>query len=127
MRRRDFVQQIGALGAAAALPSSAFAKSYDPAAKFDLKVTDVPFRRNAAGRNLFARVYQPDGAGPFPMVLDLHGGAWTRKDRFAEEPMDRALAASARSIGSSAKRSLRVQAPPCRSSTIGNGPAPSGW
>jgi len=98
MERRDFLQHIGALGAAAALPAAfptaSLAKSYDPAAKFDLKVTDVPFRRNAAGRNLFARVYQPDGAGPFPMVLDLHGGAWTRKDRFAEEPMDRALAAS---------------------------------
>jgi len=94
VERRDFLQHIGALGAAAALPSTALAKSYDPAAKFDLKVTDVPFRRSAAGRNLFARIYQPDGAGPFPMVLDLHGGAWTRKDRFAEEPMDRALAAS---------------------------------
>jgi hypothetical protein len=22
------------------------------------------------------------------MVLDLHGGAWNGKDRFAEEPMD---------------------------------------
>ena len=41
-----------------------------------------------------ARIYQPKGAGPFPTVLDLHGGAWNRKDRFAEEPMDRALAAS---------------------------------
>jgi acetyl esterase/lipase len=43
---------------------------------------------------LMARIYQPKGAGPFPTVLDLHGGAWNRKDRFAEEPMDRALAAS---------------------------------
>ena len=41
-----------------------------------------------------ARVYQPQGAGPFPTLLDLHGGAWNRKDRFAEEPMDRAVAAS---------------------------------
>jgi acetyl esterase/lipase len=41
-----------------------------------------------------ARVYQPQGAGPFPTVLDLHGGAWNRKDRLAEEPMDRAIAAS---------------------------------
>jgi acetyl esterase/lipase len=41
-----------------------------------------------------ARVYQPDGSGPFPTVLDLHGGAWNRKDRFANEPMDRAVAAS---------------------------------
>jgi acetyl esterase/lipase len=27
-------------------------------------------------------------------VLDLHGGAWRRKDRLAEEPMDRAIAAA---------------------------------
>jgi acetyl esterase/lipase len=94
MERRNFLQQIGALGAAAALPTGALAKPYDPAAKFDLKAADIPFRRNAAGRQLWARVYQPQGTGPFPLVLDLHGGAWTRKDRSAEEPMDRAIAAS---------------------------------
>jgi acetyl esterase len=43
---------------------------------------------------LMARIYQPKGPGPFPTVLDLHGGAWNRKDRLAEEPMDRALAES---------------------------------
>jgi acetyl esterase/lipase len=98
MERRDFVKQIGALGAAAALPTAALAKPYDPAAKFDLKVSEMPYRRNAAGRQLYARVYQPavspTSAGPFPLVLDLHGGAWTRKDRSAEEPIDRAIAAS---------------------------------
>jgi acetyl esterase len=94
MERRDFLQHIGALGVAAALPSSALAKPYDPTAKLDLKVSDVPFRRNSAGRQLYARIYQPQGPGPFPLVLDLHGGAWTRKDRFAEEPMDRAIALS---------------------------------
>jgi acetyl esterase len=94
MERRDFLQHLGALGVAAALPNSALAKPYDPTAKFDLKVSDVPFRRNTAGRQLYARIYQPQGPGPFPLVLDLHGGAWTRKDRFAEEPMDRAIASS---------------------------------
>lgn len=68
--------------------------SYTPAARFDLKITETEFRRTAAGRQLMARVYQPQGAGPFPTVLDLHGGAWNRKDRFANEPMDRAVAAS---------------------------------
>jgi acetyl esterase/lipase len=68
--------------------------SYDPTASFELKVSEVDFRRTAAGRQLMARVYQPQGAGPFPVVLDLHGGAWRRKDRLAEEPMDRAIAAS---------------------------------
>jgi acetyl esterase/lipase len=68
--------------------------TYDPAATFELKVSEVEFRRTAAGRQLMARLYQPQGAGPFPTVLDLHGGAWRRKDRLAEEPMDRAIAAS---------------------------------
>jgi acetyl esterase len=70
------------------------APAYDPDARFDLVVSEVELRRNAAGRMLMARIYQPQGPGPFPAVLDLHGGAWSRKDRLAEEPMDRALASS---------------------------------
>src|SRR5262244_507979 len=68
--------------------------TYDPAAKLDLKVTEVEFRRAMSGRMLMARVYQPQGVGPFPTLLDLHGGAWNNKDRFANEPMDRAVGAS---------------------------------
>ncbi len=68
--------------------------SYDPTGKFELKVSEVEFYRTPGGRQLMARVYQPQGPGPFPTVLDLHGGAWRRKDRLAEEPMDRAIAAS---------------------------------
>jgi acetyl esterase/lipase len=97
--RRDFLQKMTALGAAgvplvAGLAPRAAHAAYNPAAKFDLKVSEVEFRRNAAGRMLMARIYQPQGAGPFPTLLDLHGGAWNRKDRLAEEPMDRAIAAS---------------------------------
>jgi acetyl esterase/lipase len=93
---------MGWLGAAS-LPAMVFERTgqarvppaaYDPAAKFTVLVSEVEFRRNPAGRMLMARIYQPDGPGPFPTVLDLHGGAWNAKDRFAEEPMDRALAAS---------------------------------
>jgi acetyl esterase/lipase len=75
------------------LPGAAHA-AYDPGARFDLTVSEVELRRNSAGRMLMARIYQPKAPGPFPTVLDLHGGAWNRKDRLAEEPMDRALAAS---------------------------------
>ena len=95
--RRDFLLKLTALGAVGAqlVASRADAgAAYDPAATFDLTISDVEFRRTAAGRTLMARVYQPTGAGPFPTVLDLHGGAWNAKDRRAEEPMDRALAAS---------------------------------
>jgi acetyl esterase/lipase len=68
--------------------------AYNPAAKFEIQVFDTEFRRTARGRTLMARIYQPVGAGPFPTLLDLHGGAWNNKDRFANEPMDRAVAAS---------------------------------
>ena len=60
----------------------------------DIEVSEIPFRTTAKGRQLLARIYAPKGAGPFPTLLDLHGGAWTRKDRFANEPMDRAVASS---------------------------------
>jgi acetyl esterase/lipase len=99
--RRDVVKLMAAVGAAvpaarALRPDTAHAAApaYDPASKFELDVKEVEFRRNGAGRMLMARIYQPKGPGAFPTVLDLHGGAWNRKDRHAEEPMDRALAAS---------------------------------
>ncbi len=97
--RRVFLKKMTALSAAGIpvgagfAPRPAFA-AYDPAAKFELKVSEVEFRRNAGGRMLMARIYQPQGKGPFPALLDLHGGAWNNKDRRAEEPMDRAIAAS---------------------------------
>src|SRR6266850_5440427 len=68
--------------------------AYDPGAKLELKVSEVEFRKAASGRMLLARIYQPQGGGPFPTLLDLHGGAWNNKDRLANEPMDRAVAAS---------------------------------
>jgi acetyl esterase len=109
--RRDFLKQMTALGAVslpvlapalrsrsvslkAAAAGSNIKVTYDPAARLGIKVSEVEFRRTRAGRVLMARIYQPDGAGPFPTILDLHGGAWNAKDRHAEEPMDRALAAS---------------------------------
>src|SRR5262245_1567700 len=68
--------------------------TYDPLARYDRKVNEVELRRAVSGRMLMARVYQPQGVGPFPTLLDLHGGAWNNKDRTANEPMDRAVAAS---------------------------------
>jgi acetyl esterase/lipase len=73
---------------------SATPPAYDPTARFELSVSEVEFRRTASGRTLMARIYQPKGPGPFPTLLDLHGGAWNSKDRRAEEPMDRAIASS---------------------------------
>src|SRR5262245_2195365 len=100
--RREFLEKMTALAAglpalaAASFPRLADAAaaaegskiSYNPAAKLEVTVTEVELRRNTAGRMLMARIYRPAGSGPFPTVLDLHGGAWNGKDRFAEEPME---------------------------------------
>jgi len=102
--RREFLVSLAALGTvglpAVGRPGSPFAAvarsaaRYDPSARLSVAVKEVELRRNQAGRTLMARIYQPEGAGPFPTILDLHGGAWNAKDRHAEEPMDRALASS---------------------------------
>jgi acetyl esterase/lipase len=104
--RRHFLKTLTAIGAAGLPLASEFGSrlafaapkaakiAYDPMAKVDITVTEVDMRRNKAGRVLKARIYQPKGAGPFPTVLDLHGGAWNAKDRTAEEPMDRSIASS---------------------------------
>ena len=92
LARRDVLKATAAADTVG-IPAAAHA-AYDPNARFELVVSEVELHRNSAGRMLMARIYQPKGPGPFPTVLDLHGGAWNRKDRFAEEPMDRALAAS---------------------------------
>lgn len=65
---------------------------YDPEARYKLKVSEVELRRTAKGTPLLARIYQPIGPGPWPVVMDLHGGGWAEKDRYAEELFDRKMA-----------------------------------
>lgn len=66
---------------------------YNPDSLYAVKCWEVELRKTGK-RTLIARIYQPQGSGPFPVLLDLHGGAWSRKDRYANEPMARAIAAS---------------------------------
>jgi acetyl esterase/lipase len=97
LTRRELLQASAAGGLTLAVPSMAATAGrsrYDPGARFELAVTETEYRRSAAGRSLKARIYQPDGPGPFPVLLDLHGGAWNAKDRLAEEPFDRAIASA---------------------------------
>jgi acetyl esterase len=67
--------------------------AYDPTQQYAIKVWDVEYRRDPV-RTLLARVYQPQGEGPFPVLLDVHGGAWNDQDRTANAPVDERLAAS---------------------------------
>jgi acetyl esterase/lipase len=49
-------------------------------ASFEL-TRDVVVSPEGWPQTLLADVYRPDGAGPFPSVLIVHGGAWKRGDR----------------------------------------------
>ena len=65
-------------------------------ALMDVVIEDVEYRR-IGGEPLLARLYRPKdrvgGAGPFPAVVGVHGGAWTSGDRNNNQAIDQALAA----------------------------------
>lgn len=59
----------------------------------DLDVTDVEYVRHG-GKPLLARLFKPRGAGPFPLIVDLHGGAWCRGDRLNDTAINERLVKS---------------------------------
>lgn len=100
---------ITALGLAL-LPDQAAAQSPSPAASLPAAATVRPLRLASEtvafhtgdvdylqvdGKTFQATIYQPEGPGPFPAILDVHGGAWVREDKRRDEHalMDKALAA----------------------------------
>jgi acetyl esterase/lipase len=46
------------------------------------------------GKPLLARLFKPRGDGPFPIMVDLHGGAWCNGDRMNDALINEALAKS---------------------------------
>jgi acetyl esterase/lipase len=60
---------------------------------YEVDVEDVEYLRHG-DKPLLARIYKPRGEGPFPLVVDLHGGAWCKKDRTSDEGTDQPLAKS---------------------------------
>jgi acetyl esterase len=61
--------------------------------EFEVDVRDVEYQ-SLAGKAWLARLYQPQGTGPFPAIVDVHGGAWHNGDRTNNTGIDRALAAN---------------------------------
>ena len=58
-----------------------------------IETTDIGYLDHGGGA-LAMRVFRPDGRGPFPAVIDIHGGAWNRSDLTACRERDEALAAA---------------------------------
>jgi len=66
---------------------------YDPTARYEVKKRDVEYRR-VNGRTLLTLMHEPQGPGPFPMIVNIHGGAWNNSDRTANPQFSEGLAAS---------------------------------
>jgi acetyl esterase/lipase len=58
-------------------------------ARHEIETRDLEYRPG-----LLARLYQPKGAGPFPALIEVHGGAWASGDRLNNAAIDVALAKS---------------------------------
>ena len=88
--RRDLLLSASVIAGAALTGVPARAQN---TSNFEFGVRDLVFS-NVGGKPRLARLYQPVGAGPFPAIVQLHGGAWTGKDRTDGQHMSLELAAA---------------------------------
>jgi acetyl esterase/lipase len=61
--------------------------------RYQFESRDLDYRRES-GEPLLARLYRPVGPGPFPALVEVHGGAWASGDRLNNGPINEALAKS---------------------------------
>ena len=59
----------------------------------ELEMEDVEYLRHGDTPYLL-RLHKPAGDGPFPLIVQLHGGAWCRGDRMNDSLLNEALAKS---------------------------------
>ena len=60
----------------------------------EVLIEDTVYCRHENGAELLARLYRPRGEGPFPGVVEVHGGAWTGNDRTTNRDIHQPLAES---------------------------------
>jgi acetyl esterase len=60
---------------------------------YAIDVEDLEYVRHG-DKPLLARLFRPRGNGPFPLVVELHGGAWCRGDRLNDTVINEPLAKS---------------------------------
>jgi acetyl esterase len=79
LERRTLLKAGAAMVGGATL-STAAAQAQDASTAHEFVVKDIVYSKSG-GKDRLARLYQPAGSGPFPAVLQVHGGAWNNKDR----------------------------------------------
>jgi acetyl esterase len=60
---------------------------------YDIDIEDVEYLRHG-DKPLLARLFKPHGQGPFPAIVEIHGGAWNLMDRTADDTVNIPLAKS---------------------------------
>ncbi len=60
---------------------------------YEIDVEDVEYVRHG-GKGLLARLFRPRGEGPFPALVEVHGGAWNMMDRTRSTPVNEPVAKS---------------------------------
>jgi hypothetical protein len=58
---------------------------------YEYDVEDIEYLRHG-DKPLLARVFKPRGEGPFPALIECHGGAWCLSDRTTEKLRHQAMA-----------------------------------
>jgi acetyl esterase/lipase len=61
--------------------------------ELDIDTEDVEYVRHG-DKPLLARLFKPRGTGPFPLIVELHGGAWCHGDRLNDTVLNEPLAKS---------------------------------
>ncbi|HEY1544968.1 MAG TPA: alpha/beta hydrolase [Xanthobacteraceae bacterium] len=78
---RRALLRTGAAALGAAMLPATFARAQGTAAgAHEFVVKDIVYNKSG-GKDRLARLYRPAGSGPFPAVLQVHGGAWNSKNR----------------------------------------------
>jgi len=78
--RRALLQTGAAALAGAMLPATVAHAQGAAGATHPFMVKDIVYSKSG-GKDRLARLYQQSGSGPFPAVVQVHGGAWNSKDR----------------------------------------------
>ena len=47
---------------------------------YEVQIEDVEYLRHG-DKPFLARLFMPQGSGPFPVMVELHGGAWVNGNR----------------------------------------------
>ena len=58
---------------------------------YEIDIADVEYLSHGDTPTL-ARLFKPHGSGPFPIMIELHGGAWVRGNRLNGDAANEALA-----------------------------------